>query len=164
MHKTYSFDSAIGMITLSCTSSGLSEVFLGGASSANQPSENGSPLLKEASRQINEYLAGGLREFDVPLDWESIRGFQREVLDMTFGIRFGEVLTYGEIARRLGKPAASRAVGAALGRNPMPIIIPCHRVVAANGALTGYSAADGIQTKAWLLTLEGRKIVGQKLA
>jgi len=85
------------------------------------------------------------------------------VLDLTRQIAFGEVLTYGEIARRLGKPAASRAVGAALGRNPMPLLIPCHRVVAANRSLTGYSAADGIKTKAWLLTLEGGKVVGQKL-
>lgn len=164
MQETYSFDSAIGPITLACTTLGLSEVFLGSAAPAGHSSQNGPSILREASRQINEYLAGGRREFNLPLDWQSIRAFQREVLALTFAIGFGEVLTYGEVARRLGKPAASRAVGAALGRNPMPIVIPCHRVVAANGALTGYSAADGIQTKAWLLTLEGRKIVGQKLA
>lgn len=162
MQQTYSFYSAIGSITLSCTSAGLAEVTLCGMV-ATTPSENGASLLKEAARQINEYLAGQRQEFDVPLDWENIRGFKREVLKLTFGIHFGEALTYGEIARRLGKPAASRAVGAALGRNPMPILIPCHRVVASNGALTGYSAAEGTQTKAWLLTLEGRNIVGQKL-
>ena len=89
--------------------------------------------------------------------------FQREVLQLTLEIPFGEVRTYGELARTLGKSAASRAVGGALARNPLPLLIPCHRVVAATGALTGYSAASGIATKAWLLELEGHKIVSQKL-
>jgi len=162
MNEAFSFDSAIGRITLYCTEAGISQVNLGG-SHTELRINNISPILLEASCQINEYLNRQRQVFDLPLDWTAIQGFQRDVLDLTRQIAFGEVLTYGEIARRLGKPAASRAVGAALGRNPMGLLIPCHRVVAANRSLTGYSAADGIKTKAWLLTLEGGKVVGQEL-
>jgi methylated-DNA-[protein]-cysteine S-methyltransferase len=159
----YCFDSIIGRIALSCRLRGLSSVFLGAPDAVSDNRKQTAPLLIEASRQLNEYLAHKRTQFDLPLDWSEIRGFQRDVLELTYLIPFGTVLTYGEIARRLGKPAACRAVGAALGRNPLPIFIPCHRVVAANGALTGYSAAEGIRTKAWLLTLEGQRVVNSKL-
>lgn len=120
-------------------------------------------MLNLCKQQILEYLTGTRRDFELPLDWSSITGFQSDVLHLTYEIPYGEVRSYGEVARALGKPAASRAVGGALARNPMPILIPCHRVVAASGALTGYSAADGITTKSLLLELEGHRIVGQKL-
>lgn len=120
-------------------------------------------ILSQARGQILAYLEGSRREFDLPIDWQVITGFQSEVLHLTERIPYGEVRTYGEIARALGKPAASRAVGGALARNPIPILIPCHRVVAASGALTGYSAADGITTKTRLLEMEGHRIVAEKL-
>ena len=157
------FDSVIGRVALTCSPRGLSAVFLGTTAKVSDASTQTDPMLKEAVLQLNEYLAHQRTDFDLPLDWTTIHGFQREVLELTYHIPFGAALTYGEIARRLGKPAASRAVGAALGRNPLPILIPCHRVVAANGALTGYSAADGIKTKAWLLTLEGQHVINDKL-
>jgi len=113
--------------------------------------------------QILEYLNGKRKFFDLDLDWSLTTPFQRTVLEITQFIPFGEVLTYGQIAAKIGKINASRAVGGALGRNPMPIIIPCHRVVAANGNLTGFSAAEGIVTKQKLLELEGHQIVAQKL-
>lgn len=116
-----------------------------------------------ALEQILDYLNGKRKFFDLPIDWELVTSFQKSVLEITQFIPFGEILTYGQIAAKLGKPKASQAVGGALGRNPMPIIIPCHRVVAANGNLTGFSAAEGILTKQWLLELEGHKIVAQKL-
>ncbi|HQM54742.1 MAG TPA: methylated-DNA--[protein]-cysteine S-methyltransferase [Anaerolineaceae bacterium] len=113
---------------------------------------------------MGEYFAGQRKAFDLPLDWQSIRGFQREALLQLLKIPYGEVRTYGEISRALGKPAAARAVGMALAKNPLPILIPCHRVVAASGHLTGFSAGDGLNSKAWLLQLEGHRVVTEKLA
>lgn len=123
-------------------------------------SENPAGLALE---QILEYLSGSRREFDAEVDWSYIKPFQAEVLKAAIAIPFGAFLTYGQIARQLGKPAASRAVGGALAQNPVPIIIPCHRVVAADGSLTGFSAADGIRAKQWLLELEGHRVVSEKL-
>ncbi len=120
-------------------------------------------MASKAMEQILGYLDGRRKFFDLPIDWALVTPFQKKVLEITQFIPFGEILTYGQIAVKLGKPGASRAVGGALGRNPMPIIIPCHRVVASNGKLTGFSAAEGIFTKQQLLELEGHKIVAQKL-
>ena len=163
MNELFTFSSPIGIIEITCSSGGISRVFLGASGMVSVPDSGPTAILKEASRQLEEYFTGSRKVFDLPLDWSSLSGFQRKVLELTEEIPYGDVLTYGELARKLGNSAASRAVGAALGRNPMPILIPCHRVVAADGRLTGYSAAEGIKTKAWLLSLEGRKVVGQKL-
>lgn len=111
-----------------------------------------------------EYLDGTRKVFILPLDWNDIAGFQKDVLSITMEIPFGSVMTYGQIAKRLGKPNAGRAVGGALSRNPLPILIPCHRVISSSGALTGYTGAEGISTKELLLGIEGLKIVNQKLA
>lgn len=94
----------------------------------------------------------------VPLDFGDAADFERRVWAITRAIPVGETLTYGDIARRLGDVALSRAVGQALGANPIPIIVPCHRVVAADGSLTGYSGGAGVETKAKLLRLEGAAI------
>jgi methylated-DNA-[protein]-cysteine S-methyltransferase len=120
-------------------------------------------LILQAKTQLLEYLEGKRKVFEIPLDWESIRGFQKDVLQLTINIPFGEVWTYGQIATLLHKPRAARAVGTALARNPMPIFIPCHRVVSYNGHLTGYLGSKGITTKQWLLEREGHRFVGQKL-
>jgi methylated-DNA-[protein]-cysteine S-methyltransferase len=110
------------------------------------------PLLVEAVRQLRAYFAGELKEFDLPLDPHG-SSFQRSVWDQLRRIGYGEIASYGEIARRLGMtPAASRAVGLANGRNPIAIVVPCHRVVGAKGTLTGY--AGGIERKQALLDLE----------
>jgi len=157
------FQSPLGAILAVCTKNGISRIEIGAAAGLTDAESTSDEMLDKCKQQILEYLAGSRRDFELPLDWSSITGFQSEVLHLTSEISYGEVRTYGELARDLDKPAASRAVGGALSRNPMPILIPCHRVVAASGALTGYSAADGINTKASLLKLEGLNIVGQKL-
>jgi len=117
--------------------------------------DGGHPLLKRAAAQLQEYFSGVRTNFDLPLDLSSVSVFTQETLFLTRAIPWGEVISYGELARRLGKPAAARAVGGALARNPIPIIIPCHRVVASDGSLHGYSAPGGIAIKKRLLRLEG---------
>jgi methylated-DNA-[protein]-cysteine S-methyltransferase len=107
-----------------------------------------------ALAQIMEYLSGERRHFDLPIDWSLMTPFQSQALHLTFGIPYGETTTYREIAARLGNPRAARAVGRAQATNPMPLVIPCHRVLGTDGKLHGYGAANGLETKAWLLKLE----------
>jgi methylated-DNA-[protein]-cysteine S-methyltransferase len=107
--------------------------------------------FREAIAQLEAYFAGELRRFDLPLAPEGTP-FQREVWSALTTIPYGETLSYGELARRLGKPAATRAVGAANGQNPIPIVIPCHRVIGADGSLTGFGG--GLAIKRRLLDLE----------
>lgn len=114
------------------------------------------PVLHAAVVQLAEYFAGRRTEFDVPLDPVG-SAFQLQVWAVLRSIPFGSTMSYGEQARRLGDPHKARAVGAANGRNPISIIVPCHRVVATNGSLTGY--AGGIDTKAWLLDHERNVVV-----
>ncbi len=103
-------------------------------------------------KQLREYFAGKRRDFDVPLHSEGT-AFQRTVWRSLLKIPFGETWSYGGLAKRIGNPGASRAVGLANGSNPISIIVPCHRVIGANGTLTGYGG--GIERKRWLLTHEG---------
>ena len=107
-----------------------------------------------ALRQIEEYLQGKRRDFDLPIDWSVLTEFQKLALHATFAIPYGEVSTYGGLARLIGKPRAARAVGRAEATNPMPLVIPCHRVLGADGGLHGYGAGEGLGTKAWLLSHE----------
>ena len=109
------------------------------------------PVLREAARQLDEYFKGKRQDFDLPLAPKGTE-FQRAVWKKLAQIGFGSTKTYGEIAGKLGRPAASRAVGAATGRNPISIVIPCHRVLASNGKLTGY--AGGLARKESLLRIE----------
>lgn len=109
------------------------------------------PVLDEVERQLGEYFAGTRRVFDLPLDFQGT-DFQKEVWAALLTIPYGETRSYAEIARTVGRPTAFRAVGAANGRNPISIVTPCHRVVGANGMLTGF--AGGLETKAFLLELE----------
>ncbi|WP_324697140.1 methylated-DNA--[protein]-cysteine S-methyltransferase [Novosphingobium aerophilum] len=111
------------------------------------------PILDEAKAQLADYFAGKRQSFDLPLDFRGT-DFQKSVWAQLLLIPFGETRSYGEIAVALGRPSASRAVGAANGRNPISIVAPCHRVVGANGTLTGF--AGGLEAKAFLLRLEGR--------
>jgi methylated-DNA-[protein]-cysteine S-methyltransferase len=108
-------------------------------------------VLAQAVSQLDEYFAGTRTEFDLPLDPDGT-DFQREAWHELERIPFGETITYGEQATRLGDRNKTRAVGAANGKNPIPIVVPCHRVVGANGHLTGF--AGGLETKAWLLDHE----------
>ncbi|MFE6225805.1 MULTISPECIES: methylated-DNA--[protein]-cysteine S-methyltransferase [unclassified Streptomyces] len=111
-------------------------------------------LLAEPVRQLERYFAGGLRAFDLPLDWSLATGFNRQVLrELAAGVPYGTVVGYGELARRVGQPAAAQAVGAAMGANPLPVVVPCHRVVESAGGLGGFGG--GLETKRRLLALEG---------
>jgi methylated-DNA-[protein]-cysteine S-methyltransferase len=110
-------------------------------------------MTDEVRRQLDEYFEGVRSRFALRLDRRLMTAFAREVLDVTARVPFGHLATYGSVAARIGRPKAARAVGAALGSNPIPVVVPCHRVVGASGALTGY--AGGLDRKAFLLHLEG---------
>jgi methylated-DNA-[protein]-cysteine S-methyltransferase len=113
----------------------------------------GGRVLDPARRELSEYLAGRRRAFDLDLDLALATPFQRVVLDrLATAVGYGRTASYGELARAIGRPSAARAVGAALGANPLCVVLPCHRVVAASGALTGY--AGGLDAKRLLLDLE----------
>jgi methylated-DNA-[protein]-cysteine S-methyltransferase len=109
------------------------------------------PVLVETEHQLDEYFAGKRKAFSVPLDMRGTR-FQQDVWAALLAIPFGETRSYGQLAKQLGNPQASRAVGAANGKNPVSIIVPCHRVIGSSGKLTGF--AGGLGTKAHLLNLE----------
>ena len=124
------------------------------------PSDPDHPVLQEVSRQLTDYFAGRRTQFDVPLDLAYGTAFQQSVWQALLKIPQGGTASYGELSARIGKPAAVRAVGAAVGRNPVSIIVPCHRVMGAGGALTGY--AGGLERKSALLRLEGVDLVGAR--
>ena len=111
------------------------------------------PILLETERQLNGYFAGTLEKFSLTLDFVGT-AFQKKVWQALLTIPFGETRSYGEIAKQIGSPKAVRAVGAANGRNPISIIAPCHRVIGANGKLTGF--AGGLEAKARLLDIEAK--------
>jgi methylated-DNA-[protein]-cysteine S-methyltransferase len=110
-------------------------------------------VIKEAHQQLQAYFAGKLRQFDLPLDLSAGTAFQQSVWQAILAIPYGKTATYGAVSRALGNPLAIRAVGTATGRNPIGIIVPCHRVMGADGSLTGY--AGGLHRKEAFLTLEG---------
>jgi methylated-DNA-[protein]-cysteine S-methyltransferase len=111
-------------------------------------------VLKVAAKQLGEYFAGKRRQFDVPVNLEGT-SFQKSVWSTLLTIPFGEVRSYGDVGQTTGRASAGRAVGGAVGANPVPIIVPCHRVLASDGRITGYSGGNGIPTKVWLLDHEG---------
>ena len=117
------------------------------------PEDADHPVLQQAREQLGEYFAGRRSRFELPLDLSCGTAFQQSVWQVLLAIPQGEVTSYGEVSRRIGKPSAVRAVGGAIGRNPVSIIVPCHRVTASCGALTGY--AGGLDRKTALLRLEG---------
>jgi methylated-DNA-[protein]-cysteine S-methyltransferase len=113
-----------------------------------------SPLLEKAAQQLDEYFAGKRTSFDLPVRFVTGTAFQQSVWNRLAGLGFGEYISYGELGVEVGKPGSARAIGGAVGANPVPIIIGCHRVLASNGRITGYSGGDGIATKVWLLAHE----------
>ena len=111
-------------------------------------------VLDRAAAQLNEYFAGHRRDFDIPVNLVGT-AFQLSVWEQLVDLEWGEVVSYGDLGRGTGRPTAGRAVGGAVGANPVPIIVPCHRVLGSDGTITGYSGGDGIPTKSWLLAHEG---------
>ncbi len=142
-----SFNSPVGILSVFEEGGSLVAVEWG-----RVPEQGPSPVTEEAVRQLKAYFDGSLKDFDLPLDPPG-SDFQKAVCNEMLRIPFGERWAYGDIAKNLGKPA--QAVGGACGRNPIPIIIPCHRVVGANGSMTGFSGGEGVETKVWLLQHEG---------
>ncbi|MCG8369476.1 MAG: methylated-DNA--[protein]-cysteine S-methyltransferase [Proteobacteria bacterium] len=153
MHYCY-LDTPIGELLLAGDGDGLATIGFprGPMRRAPEPDWifNEKPLA-EARRQLVEYFAGERRVFDLPLQLSGTE-FQVSVLEALLDIPYGETTSYGEIARRIGRPRAVRAVGAANGRNPIPIVVPCHRVIGSTGDLTGFGG--GLDTKEALLRLE----------
>jgi methylated-DNA-[protein]-cysteine S-methyltransferase len=149
-------DSPVGELKLVASDKGLVAILWENDSPRrvrlNELVENGKhPVLVETERQLDEYFAGKRKAFSVVLDMRGTR-FQQDVWAALLAIPFGETRSYGQLAKQLGNPRASRAVGAANGKNPVSIIVPCHRVIGSSGKLTGF--AGGLDTKAHLLNLE----------
>ena len=117
--------------------------------------DSSSPVLRQAKEELDKYFAGKLTKFTFPMDISSGTDFQRAVWKEIQKIKFGQVKTYKDIAEAIGKPLAARAVGGAVGSNPIPLAVGCHRVLGASGKITGYSGGKGLPTKRILLKLEG---------
>ncbi|MGD9099804.1 MAG: methylated-DNA--[protein]-cysteine S-methyltransferase [Anaerolineae bacterium] len=155
-------ESPLGSLYVAASAQGLCHLafgvsqadFLGGLDPLARTERNDIALASVAA-QLQEYFAGQRSQFDLSLDLDRATPFQKSVLRAAHRIPLGVVWTYGQIAQAIGKPRASRAVGQALGRNPIPIVIPCHRVVAGDGSLGGYSGGGGLDSKRLLLRLEG---------
>jgi methylated-DNA-[protein]-cysteine S-methyltransferase len=147
--------SPIGELLLTSNGRALTGLYMDAAKNTRPPgaewARDGDGVLAETRRELDAYFAGELTEFLVALAPEGTP-FQREVWKALCGIPYGTTISYGELARRVGNPSASRAVGAANGRNPIAVIVPCHRVIGANGTLTGYGG--GLDRKRALLALE----------
>ena len=152
--------SPLGPIWLAATDKGLAGMWFVGQRHAPDISDwtridnsHQHPVLNAAKQQLEAYFGGHLRQFDLPLELSCGTVFQQSVWQALLRIPVGETTSYGEISRRIAKPLAIRAVGTAISRNPISIIVPCHRVVGADGSLTGY--AGGLDRKLALLQLEG---------
>ena len=147
----------LGAMTLAATARGLSGVWFDGQRHGPDTSDwrrdPAHPLLQQAIGQLTEYFAGRRLHFELPLDLQGGTAFQQQVWRALRGIAPGNTTSYGSLSAAIGKPAAVRALGAAVGRNPVSVIVPCHRVLGADGSLTGY--AGGLDRKTALLSLEG---------
>lgn len=150
----------LGTLCLAATDRGLAGMWFEGQ--RHSPDRSGwtlcpdirqQPVLQAASEQLQAYFAGTLKQFDLPFDLRGGTDFQQAVWQALLRIPYGETTSYGQLSTRIGKPRAVRAVGTAIGHNPISVIVPCHRVLGADGSLTGY--AGGLDRKLALLTLEG---------
>lgn len=153
LHQTR-IESPIGELTLIASDAGLRRISWPDEDSADRDEaafDDAHPVLAAAAAQLDEYFAGDRHEFDLPFDLIGT-DFQREAWLALADVPYGETTSYGEQAERIGRPGASRAVGAANGKNPIPIVLPCHRIVGADGSLTGF--AGGLDLKQKLLAHE----------
>lgn len=157
---TFHVDSPLGRLRCAATEKGLALVVLPGGDwetpLARLARENGPPRADErhaAARELREYVAGDRREFTVPVDLGLATPFARKVLTKLRDVPYGGLTTYGALAARIGRPGGARAVGGAVGSNPAPVVVPCHRVVASGGKIGGFGG--GLAMKRWLLKIEG---------
>jgi methylated-DNA-[protein]-cysteine S-methyltransferase len=153
-------DSPIGPLLVAATDAGLCRVSFSTDEAAERLARDFGPRVLRAGRpldatrrQLAEYFEGRRHDFDVPVDLRAAAPFHREVLTELARVPWGETTTYGALAAKVGRPRAARAIGLAMNRNPVAIVLPCHRVLGANGSLTGY--AGGLHVKEALLRLEG---------
>ena len=148
--------SPIGRIELTSDGSAVTSLTIerGGHLPLEEQTEHSDAILDRAAAQLGEYFAGARTGFDVPVRLVGTP-FQEAIWAALQDLRFGEVVSYGDLGRLTGRPSAGRAVGGAVGANPVPLLVPCHRVLASNNRITGYSAGEGIPTKLWLLEHEG---------
>jgi methylated-DNA-[protein]-cysteine S-methyltransferase len=145
-------DTPIGPLTLVASDAGLRGVLFADQAPPPDAQNGSSPVLEEAARQLREWFAGERTAFDLPLDLDGATAFQRRAWLALADVPYGTTRSYGAQARALGVPRAARAVGAANGRNPLPVVLPCHRLVGADGALTGFGG--GLDVKRALLAHE----------
>jgi methylated-DNA-[protein]-cysteine S-methyltransferase len=153
-------DSPVGQLLVAATDRGLCRIAYRPDDAVDELAHDfGARVLRVprrvdlVRRELDEYFEGTRREFDLTLDLTPVAGFHRLALDELARVPYGQVTTYGALAAKIGRPSAARAVGGAMNRNPIPIVLPCHRVVGAGGALVGY--AGGLERKEALLRLEG---------
>ena len=159
-HATFS--TPFGTCAIAWSNTGVTRFLLPDPDRGTSDTETVPPTwIEEIIARVRRHLDGEAQDFsDVPFDYGRMPDFNRAVLRATLEIKAGHTSTYGEIATAIGQPvAASRAVGVALGLNPWPLLIPCHRVVAAGGKMTGFSGPGGVATKAKLLALEGAQLL-----
>jgi len=161
VHSAHLAQTRAGPVTVWTSSDGVRRIEFGRLPKNRQETDPGErpAVLVDAVRQLEEYFAKTRTTFDLPLDFSGVTSdFQREVYDRLLTIPHGHVASYGQVARDVGKPDQARAVGQAVGANPIPIVVPCHRVIASDGRLTGFSG--GLHAKVALLKLEGIDVDG----
>jgi methylated-DNA-[protein]-cysteine S-methyltransferase len=151
-------DSPVGPLHLVSNGTALTSLVIVGsvspAPTGHSCSAKADRILTTASKQLSQYFAGKRTVFDVPV-WFAGTEFQHAIWNSLANVPFGQTNTYGELGTRAGRPGAPRAVGGCVGRNPIAIIVPCHRVLGSERKITGFSGGNGISTKAWLLKHEG---------
>jgi methylated-DNA-[protein]-cysteine S-methyltransferase len=149
MHGRAYLETPLGLVEVVGAADGVAEISFVTARKAGAVSN---ATVRAAARQVGEYFAGARRAFELPLAPHAT-DFQRQVWSLLLGVPFGSTIAYGELAAAVGRPGAARAVGAAVGRNPVAVVVPCHRVLGMRGQLTGYGG--GLWRKEWLLKHEG---------
>lgn len=151
------YASPLGAMIVAATARGVAGIWFEGQKHmpdhSGWPEQPAHPVLARAVAQLEEYFSGRRDTFDLPLDLQGGTAFQQSVWQALLAIPRGGTTSYGTLGQRIGRPAAMRAVGAAVGRNPVSVVVPCHRVLGADGSLTGY--AGGLERKTALLQLEG---------
>ncbi|MBW2701860.1 MAG: MGMT family protein [Deltaproteobacteria bacterium] len=157
--ESISFDTALGRCALEYSERGLGRIHLPGSRFKPGRPKHVPPWVQSAVEAVVQHLAGGSCRYGrVKLDTEGLSEFSLRVYSALRKVKRGQTVSYGELARRIGRPGAARAVGRAVGANPWPLLVPCHRVLRANGGLGGFSAPGGLSTKRKLLAIEGIRL------
>lgn len=150
----------VGPLTIYVSDAGLAQISFGLQDEVKTGNQKLERLAALVIQQLTEYFYAGRRSFDLPVDWRGMNPYQEQVLRVCYAIPYGKTRSYGELAVQTGRgKAGARAVGSIMAHNPIPIVIPCHRVVGTDGKLHGYGSPGGVDDKARLLALEGQRIV-----